>query len=98
MDVQDLAVPDFHDLVNAIVGGPSMPGLVSFRVDWAASRTTRRFRNESLAYEGRMVLTAASCAWSGETAEARYVSNPNPATQVSVYAQVGHMRNGVFFS
>jgi hypothetical protein len=98
MDVRNLAVPDFHDLVNAILLGPSIPGVVSFRVDWATSPTKRRFHNEVLAYEGRMVLNTASCAWSGETAEARYVSNPDPATQVSLYAQVGHMRNGVFFS
>lgn len=98
MDVRNLAVPDFHDLVNAILGGPSIPGVVSFRVDWAASRQKHHFHNESLAYDGRMVLTSASCAWTGQTAEARYVSNPDPATQVSVYAQVGHMRNGVFFS
>jgi hypothetical protein len=98
MDVRRLAVPDFHDLVNAILGGPSVPGIVSFRVDWAASRNMQTFRNDSLQYNGKMALTSASCAWSGETAEARYISNPDPATQVSVYAQVGDMRNGVFFS
>jgi hypothetical protein len=98
MDVRSLAVPDFHDLVNAILGGPSVPGVVSFRVGWAASHDKQRFHNESLQYDGQMVLTTASCAWSGETAEARYVSNPDPATQVSVYAQVGHLRNGVFFA
>jgi hypothetical protein len=98
MDVRNLAVPDFHDLANALLGGPSIPGVVSFRADWAPSRNKQRFHNESLQYDGHMVLTTASCAWSGETAEARYVSNPGPATQVSVYAQVGHLRNGVFFS
>jgi hypothetical protein len=98
MEVRNLPVPDFHDLVNAILGGPSIPGLVSFRVEWAASANKQRFHNAAQQYDGQMVLTAASCAWIGETAEARYVSNPNPATQVSVYAQVGHMRNGVFFS
>ncbi len=98
MDVRNLAVPDFHDLANAILGGPSIPGVVSFRVDWAASRNKQKFHNDPLQYDGRMVLNSASCAWTGRTAEARYVSNPDPATQVSVYAQVGHMRNGVFFS
>ena len=98
MDVRHLAVPDFHDLPNAILGGPSLPGVVSFRVDWAASRERQNFRNEALQYRGQMVLNTANGAWSGETAEASYVSNPDPATQVSVYAEVGHMRNGVFFS
>lgn len=98
MDVRNLAVPDFHDLVNAILSGPSVPGVASFRVDWAASADKQTFRNESQQYVGHMVLTGATCAWVGETAEARYVSNPDPATQVTVHAQVGHMRNGVFFS
>jgi len=98
MDVRNLAVPDFHDLVNAILGGPSVPGVVSFRAEWAASPNKQRFHNESLQYDGQMVLTSAACAWTGETSEARYISNPDPETQVSVYAQVGHMRNGVFFS
>jgi hypothetical protein len=98
MEVRNLAVPDFHDLVNAILGGPSVPGRVSFRVEWAASRNRQRFHNESLQYDGQMALTTATCAWRGQTSEARYRSNPDPATQVSVYAQVGHVRNGVFFS
>ncbi len=98
MDVHNLAVPDFHDLLNALMGGPSVPGVVSFRVDWAASSNRQRFHNTSLHYDGQMVLTSASCAWTGQTAAARYVSNPDPATQVTVDAQVGHMRNGVFFS
>ncbi len=98
MDVRSLPVPDFHDLVNAILGGPSIPGVVSFRVEWARSGDKQRFHNDALQYDGQMVLTTASCAWRGRTAEAQYISNPDPGSQVSVYAQVGHMRNGVFFS
>jgi hypothetical protein len=98
MDVRDLAVPDYHDFVNAVLLGPSLPGLVSFRVEWAASKDKQEFDNPDQQYDGHMVLTSARCSWTGATSDAMYVSHPDPLTQVSVYAQVGHMRNGVFFS
>ena len=47
-------------------------------------------------YDGHMVLTSATCSWIGETVEARYVSSPHG--QVTVYAEVGQVRNRVFFS
>jgi len=70
--------------------------VVSFRVEWARSHDTRRFRNVEQQYDANMVLTSASCAWTGETSDARYVSDPG--SSISVYAQVGQLRNGVFFS
>lgn len=98
MDVRNLAMIDSHDLVNAITFGPSIPATASFLIEWTTSRDKQSFHNEALQYDGHMVLNTAVVEWSGETAEARYVSNPDPATQVTVYAQVGQMRNGVFFS
>ncbi len=96
MDVNDLAMPDFHDLVNAVMLGPSVPGVVSFRVEWAKAKDKRRFHNEAQQYDGSMVITTARCEWRGETSEAIYVSDP-ASTSVTVVAEVGHMRNGVFF-
>ena len=96
MDVRNLETEDYHDFANAVLDGPSLEGLVSFRVEWARSHDTRRFRNVEQQYDANMVLTSASCAWTGETSDARYVSDPG--SSISVYAQVGQMRNGVFFS
>ena len=98
MDVRNLSLVDSHDLVNAITFGPSIPGTASFQIEWTASRDKHSFHNDDLQYDGHMVLNTATCQWTGRTAEARYVSNPDPATQVTVYSQVGQMRNGVFFS
>ncbi len=98
MDVHDLSVPDYHDFVNAVLLGPSEPGIVSFRVEWAALQNKQDFHNTADQYDGHMVINSATCTWSGATASASYVSNPDPQTQTSVYAQVGKMRNGVFFS
>jgi hypothetical protein len=96
MDVRNLEMEDYHDLVNALLDGPSVEGLVSFRVEWAPSQDKQRFHNAEQQYDGNMVLTTARCAWTGETAVARYVADPN--SSITVYAQVGEMRNGVFFS
>ena len=96
MDVRNVEMEDYHDLVNALLDGPSVEGLVSFRAEWAASKTKRRFHNASQDYDANMILTSASCSWTGENSVARYISSPSG--QISVYAQVGEMRNGVFFS
>ncbi len=96
MDVQNVEMEDYHDFVNAILDGPSLEGLVSFRAEWDASHNKRRFHNTAQQYDGHMVVTSAACSWIGETAAARYVSSPQG--QVTVYAEVGQVRNGVFFS
>ena len=96
MDVRNVEMEDYHDFVNAILDGPSEEGLVSFRADWAASTNKRRFHNSARQYDGSMVLNTATCSWIGETAEARYVSSPGG--QITIYAEVGEVRNGVFFS
>jgi hypothetical protein len=43
-----------------------------------------------------VVLTEARAAWEGETARAHYVSDAL-VTSHSLFAEVGHERNGVFF-
>jgi hypothetical protein len=96
MDVRNVEMEDYHDFVNAILDGPSLEGLVSFRAEWAGSNQKRRFHNTAQQYDGHIVLTSATCSWIGESVEARYVSSPHG--QITVYAEVGQVRNGVFFS
>jgi hypothetical protein len=96
MDVQNVEMEDYYDFVNAILDGPSLEGLVSFRAEWAESHNKRRFHNTAQQYDGHMALTSATCSWIGENVEARYVSSSHG--QVTVYAEVGQVRNGVFFS
>lgn len=96
MNVRRLSVPDFHDLNNALAEGPSVPGVVSFDIRWTPSNDRRCFHNEELQYFGRMVINAATCAWSGATREAKFVSDP-ASTSINVVAEVGRVKNGVFF-
>ena len=92
--VNDLAVPDYFDIVNALTDHPAVPpipGVVSYRADWGVV--------------GEHVTSRPPRATSRPTSSgtprrsnglARYVSDPS-STSVSAFAEVGFERNGVFF-
>jgi len=96
MDVRDLPSRDYHDLVNAITLGPFLEGVVSFRVEWASSSAKRHFHDEAGGFDADVVLNSAQAWWSGETSAARYVAD-EISTSASLFAEVGHERNGVHF-
>lgn len=97
MSVSDLDMPDYFEWPNAAVLGPSEPGVVSFHIEWTESSDKRQFRYEPEKWQANVVINEATATWEGETALAHYVSDPR-ATSASLFAEVGHERNGVFFS
>ena len=100
MSVSDLEIPDYFNWPNAAELGPSEPGVVSFHIEWTKSRDKRRFSNGAGTpdqWRANVVINTAKAEWEGETAKAHYVSDPL-ATSQSLFAEVGHERNGVFFS
>jgi hypothetical protein len=97
MSVSDLEIPDYFNGDNALVLGPSEPGVVSFHIEWTKSNDKRQFRYEPEQWLANVVINEAKAEWEGETAKARYVSDPL-ATSASLFAEVGHEQNGVFFS
>jgi hypothetical protein len=102
MSVRDLEMPDYFNWPNAARLGSlegSEPGVVSFHMEWAKSKDKRRFRHGAGTTEqwrATVVLNEAKAEWEGETAKAHYVSDLL-ATSTSIFAEVGHERNGVFF-
>ncbi|HEU0304971.1 MAG TPA: hypothetical protein VFR32_10380 [Gaiellaceae bacterium] len=96
MDVRNLASRDYHDLFNAIGGGPFLPAVVSFRVEWASSRDRHHFHAPSIEFDADVVFNTARAWWSGETSEATYVAD-DISTSASLFAEVGHERNGAYF-
>ena len=102
MSVRDLEIPDYFNWPNAAVLGElegSEPGVVSFHIEWTKSRDRRRFSNGAGTPEqwrANVVINEAKAEWEGETAKAHYVSDLL-ATSHSLFAEVGHERNGVFF-
>ena len=91
----DLPMPDYHDFVNSVTGGPSVPGLVSFHVEWAPSNDQHHYHYAPHLWEGKFAQTTATCVWSGHTDLAEFATNTN---NPSIFAEVGHERSGVFFS
>jgi hypothetical protein len=95
MRASDLEMPDYHDFVNSLIGD-SVPGVVSFTVEWLKSRDKRRFRDPVNGWLANMVLNEARIEWTGETETARFESD-DIDTSFSLFAEVGRERNGVFF-
>jgi hypothetical protein len=97
MHAEDLEVEDYHDLVNALLDGPSDEAECSFRIEWAASSDRHHFRYEPDKWESKVRLTTAQAWWK---AESEFVLFETDAieTSHSLFAEVGMERSGVFFS
>ena len=91
----NMEMPDFHDGFNALTGGPSVPGVVTFRLEWAPSNDKHNYRYEPNRWEGMFVQNTVTCKWSGRTASSEFHTDTlNP----TIFAEVGHEKSGVFFS
>lgn len=96
MSAEGIEIPDFHDVVNALLRGPSVPGVVSFHIEWTKSNDKQRFNFPPETWDANVVFNTATCAWNAETELASYVSDP-ASESASIFAEVGHERNGVYF-
>lgn len=94
LSVTSLAIPDFHDVINALKGGPSVPAFVSFDVKWSGATRRLGIRNETDGFVGRYIEDKATIKWSAVQKGFKFESEPK---QSSVYAVIGRERNGVFF-
>ena len=92
-----LSVPDYFNILNALNNGDPADGSVSFTVDWHGVKGRRNVRNQDLHVAGLFVDTGATIQWTGSNALGSTFTS-NPAGQTVISAQVGHERNGVFFS
>jgi hypothetical protein len=92
----DLAVPDYHDFVNSLLGAGSVPAVVSFDVRWHDIQSRRNRNEPDFGFAGEFVVTGASIEWSARQTGFSFQSDP-ASTSSTVYAIVGHERNGVFF-
>ena len=100
MNVANLQLRDFFNIPNALfrfLSPASVPASLSLDIDWSGPVTDRTHMNDpTIGFAGEFVLSQATMTWSAENADGfRFVSNP--AGTRSVFAQLGHMRNGVFF-
>jgi hypothetical protein len=99
MLVKDLEVEDYGNLENALLDGPSVPATVSFDCRWFAPTAITRYRNAAVdqQFVAQFRETTAGVEWSVKEEGFEFTSDA-AATSVPVIAEVGHERNGAFFS
>jgi hypothetical protein len=94
LTMNDVAVEDYHDVINAFKDGPSEEATVSFDVSWARGGTLFNLCDETTTFEGTVRETTATVQWTGQTDAVRFDADMQTET---VIALVGHEDNGVFF-
>jgi hypothetical protein len=94
--VERAEVEDYGSLPNSLFGGPSDPATVSFEIQWAGRSDRQNVVNPAGELEGQFIRNAATMEWSATTAKYKFVSQP-ASTSSSLFAEIGHERNGVFF-
>ena len=94
--VQRAEIEDYGSILNSLSGGPSEPATVSFEVHWAGRSPRQRVVDPAGEMEGQFIRNAATMEWSATTAKYEFVSQP-ARTSSSLFAEIGHERNGAFF-
>jgi hypothetical protein len=97
IQVSDLDLEDYFTIANALQDGPSVDATVSYEVHWSGVTSQSRVRNVEQGYTGLFLTTGATVRWTGSNAQGfQYASSDTG--QIVNFAQIGHERNGVFFS
>jgi hypothetical protein len=96
MDLSDLDMEDYHDIVNAVHDGPSVPANVSYHIRWHGVKDRVHVRDEKNEFVGNFIEDTATIRWSAQTKNFKFVSDP-ANTSTTVFAEIGHERNGEFF-
>jgi len=99
MQVSDVAVTDYGNIVNALFGGgpAPVPATVSFEVRWSGVVERVNIVNPDNGFAGEFVRGHAQMEWSATVGDFSFVSGP-ASTSSSVFAEIGHERNGSFFT
>ena len=95
--VENLPVPDFHDVVRALQQQPPIAmATLSFDIQWSSVLRRLRIENETDGFAGSYIEDRATAEWSAEQEGFKFVSDPASTSQ-NVYSVIGHERNGIFF-
>lgn len=94
--LRNYAIRDFHNFENSLLSGPSVPARVSFDIEWVGPTKPFRVDKPAQEFRGDFRQGKVTAAWSSAQEGFSFVSAPAPTT-TSVFAAVGHERNGVFY-
>jgi hypothetical protein len=94
--LKNAQVEDYGNFLNSLFGGPSDPATTSFEVHWSGGSGQDRVVNAAGEMEGHFIRNSATMEWSATTPNYTFQSGP-ASTSSSLFAEIGHERNGVFF-
>lgn len=98
MRVTDQHVRDMFNIPNALNNGPTDPATVSYSIHWHGVKQRRHVHNSELHVAGLFLDTNATIHWTGRNNVTGFTFESHAAGQHTISAQLGHERNGVFFS
>ena len=103
MKATNVPIDDYGDIPNALFGGgpAPIPGVVSFTVEWRGVNERINIRNDDPpasggGFAGEFIRNTAQMEWTATLGDLTFVSDPL-GTSSSVFAEIGHERNGAFF-
>ena len=97
MCVNDLPMPDMRSFENAVARGPMLPSTVAFEMHWDTAGRRRRARDRENRFVFDFREADSKIWWKAVQRGVTYESDP-ASTSSTVFAALGHERNGVFFS
>ncbi len=99
--MDNVALPDFHDFINAIgFANPApdiLPSHVSFDVEWNGQGDRLKVRDTDWDFGGTFVSGDATVAFSASNDGKDVTYTSVAGGQHTVGAGVGHEQNGAFF-
>ena len=90
----NFAIEDYGNIGNALSDGSSVPGVVSFDVEWSGVVERATTSDTSNRFSLNLVRTGASVSWTGSSSLGSFASEA--VTKVN-FAQIAHETNGMFF-
>jgi hypothetical protein len=103
MAADDVPILDYGTIPNALFFGDDptpTSGSVSFKVVWRGANERLNIQNTGPVFggfAGEFIHNAAQMEWTATVGDLMFVSDPLE-TSSSVFAEIGHERNGSFFS
>jgi hypothetical protein len=97
MRLTNFPVSDFGDFFSAVTGGPSIPARASFDIRWLGGGNRTTVSDSTNRFEEKLVEGAAVIDWTAANADGYRYTSGQHADSTTLYAAVGHEKNGNFF-
>jgi hypothetical protein len=89
---------DYGAIPNSLSGPNAAftPGTISLAIEWRGVTRRRQIGDPKLRFTARVIENKATMQWTATVAGVTFASDPADASH-SIFAEIGHERNGVFF-